>query len=162
MLVRTELERSGRRNEELEDLAKSLNQQIEGHKGHIKSLGEEHHTLLEKCVASEENISTLESEKDKLKQKIQEMVTALHDLGRENQTLQMFQSRQNDRKWERDEEVKVCRTCNKKFTINNRRHHCRNCGHIYCAQCASQNYHLPSSKKPVRVCNTCYRELSSR
>jgi len=30
VLVRTELEKSGRRNEELEDLAKSLNQQIEG------------------------------------------------------------------------------------------------------------------------------------
>ena len=30
VLVRTELEKSGRRIEELEDLAKSLNQQIEG------------------------------------------------------------------------------------------------------------------------------------
>ena len=30
VLVRTELEKSSRRNEELEDLAKSLNQQIEG------------------------------------------------------------------------------------------------------------------------------------
>ena len=30
VLVRTELDKSGRRNEELEDLAKSLNQQIEG------------------------------------------------------------------------------------------------------------------------------------
>ena len=32
VLVRTELEKSSRRNEELEDLAKSLNQQIEGKK----------------------------------------------------------------------------------------------------------------------------------
>ena len=38
--------------------------------------------------------------------------------------LQMFQSRQNDRKWERDEEVKVCRTCNRKFSMNNRRVSC--------------------------------------
>ena len=30
VLVRTELDRSSRRNEELEDLAKSLNQQIDG------------------------------------------------------------------------------------------------------------------------------------
>lgn len=35
VLVRTDLERSGRRNDELEDLAKSLNQQIEGEINHL-------------------------------------------------------------------------------------------------------------------------------
>ncbi|KAG2460119.1 EEA1 protein, partial [Polypterus senegalus] len=38
-------------------------------------------------------------------------------------------------------------------------HHCRHCGNIFCAECSARNALIPSSKKPVRVCNTCFEEL---
>lgn len=41
----------------------------------------------------------------------------------------------------------------------NIQHHCRHCGNIFCAECSAKNALTPSSKKPVRVCETCFEEL---
>lgn len=43
----------------------------------------------------------------------------------------------------------------------NIQHHCRHCGNIFCAECSSRNALTPSSKKPVRVCETCFEELQA-
>ena len=32
---------------------------------------------------------------------------------------------------------------------------------IYCDKCTSRTAKLPSGKKPVRVCNRCYSDLTS-
>ena len=40
-----------------------------------------------------------------------------------------------------------------------RKHHCRNCGYIFCAECSDNKMPLPSSAKPVRVCDSCQTEL---
>lgn len=45
------------------------------------------------------------------------------------------------------------------FFSLNVQHHCRHCGNIFCAECSSRNALTPSSKKPVRVCETCFEEL---
>lgn len=34
-------------------------------------------------------------------------------------------------------------------------HHCRNCGEIFCHACSDNSVPLPSSAKPVRVCDEC-------
>uniref|UniRef100_A0A2D4LPQ1 FYVE-type domain-containing protein n=1 Tax=Micrurus spixii TaxID=129469 RepID=A0A2D4LPQ1_9SAUR len=41
-------------------------------------------------------------------------------------------------------------------------HHCRNCGHIFCNTCSSNELALPSYPKPVRVCDTCHTLLLQR
>jgi methionyl-tRNA synthetase len=41
-------------------------------------------------------------------------------------------------------------------------HHCRNCGSIFCNACSDNTMALPSSTKPVRVCDECYVFLVSR
>ena len=38
-------------------------------------------------------------------------------------------------------------------------HHCRHCGGIYCDSCSANKLPLPSSAKPVRVCDNCYEKL---
>ena len=61
--------------------------------------------------------------------------------------------------WIKDTNVKECRQCKKDFNPLRRRHHCRNCGQIFCESCASVKLALPSSSKAVRVCDTCRNHL---
>ena len=42
------------------------------------------------------------------------------------------------------------------------KHHCRNCGGIFCNSCSDYTMPLPSSAKPVRVCDACYTALLQR
>jgi hypothetical protein len=62
--------------------------------------------------------------------------------------------------WVPDELVSHC-PCSLQFTIIRRRHHCRNCGQIYCHNCS--NHFIPLAcygyLKPVRVCNVCHQQL---
>lgn len=58
--------------------------------------------------------------------------------------------------WISDEVVSDCMSCARPFTLINRKHHCRSCGHIICGTCSSHSLQLPSHSKPVRVCESCF------
>jgi len=64
--------------------------------------------------------------------------------------------------WEEDTRVSQCRGCNCKFSIVVRKHHCRHCGVIFCAQCCREKRPLPKFDylKPVRVCRICAQVYS--
>ncbi|KAJ8949586.1 hypothetical protein NQ318_016217 [Aromia moschata] len=64
--------------------------------------------------------------------------------------------------WVKDNSSTNCKTCNKEFNLTRRRHHCRNCGEIFCNACSENSVSLPSSAKPVRVCDDCYMLLAGR
>lgn len=36
--------------------------------------------------------------------------------------------------WARDEGTDSCTACRTKFSLTERRHHCRNCGQLFCAK----------------------------
>jgi len=65
--------------------------------------------------------------------------------------------------WVPDNEATTCMLCkNKKFSVIERRHHCRKCGAVVCAGCSSKKFLLPSqSSKALRVCDGCYQVLST-
>ncbi|XP_041476909.1 lateral signaling target protein 2 homolog isoform X1 [Lytechinus variegatus] len=60
--------------------------------------------------------------------------------------------------WMPDETSDECLACRSSFTVLRRKHHCRNCGQIFCARCSANSVPLPrfGQTKPVRVCNRCY------
>lgn len=60
--------------------------------------------------------------------------------------------------WIPDDQSAMCMSCKTPFTFVRRRHHCRNCGKIFCGRCSSNAVSLPhfGHSKPVRVCNRCF------
>lgn len=61
-------------------------------------------------------------------------------------------------RWIPDDEAPRCMACNLQFTTFRRRHHCRNCGGVYCGVCSSASAPLPKFGliKAVRLCRDCY------
>lgn len=67
--------------------------------------------------------------------------------------------------WQPDSEVTHCpnmKNCGGvEFTLFERKHHCRNCGKIFCNACTQQTILLSSSKSVERVCIECYGLIGS-
>ncbi|CAD6190548.1 unnamed protein product [Caenorhabditis auriculariae] len=61
-------------------------------------------------------------------------------------------------RWVPDEDCEQCTACSLPFTVVRRRHHCRNCGRIFCHRCSSHSICIPELgyDRKVRVCNLCY------
>lgn len=66
--------------------------------------------------------------------------------------------------WVPDKDAKECMQCKEKFTLFFRRHHCRNCGGLYCSNCTQKRIILLrfGFDAPVRVCDNCYQILSKK
>ncbi|VDL93674.1 unnamed protein product [Schistocephalus solidus] len=64
--------------------------------------------------------------------------------------------------WKSDSDAGVCTQCAVPFGLSRRKHHCRNCGLIFCYECSAYRMTLPSSSKPLRVCEACHNQLLER
>uniref|UniRef100_A0A182MNZ1 Lateral signaling target protein 2 homolog n=1 Tax=Anopheles culicifacies TaxID=139723 RepID=A0A182MNZ1_9DIPT len=61
-------------------------------------------------------------------------------------------------RWIPDCDAPRCMSCASAFTPFRRRHHCRNCGGVFCGVCSNLSKPLPKYglTKAVRVCRDCY------
>jgi hypothetical protein len=60
--------------------------------------------------------------------------------------------------WERNSARADCSSCNRKFGVFLRRHHCRSCGKLFCASCTTYKISVASSRtgKSKRACAMCF------
>jgi hypothetical protein len=59
--------------------------------------------------------------------------------------------------WTSDKEADHCTVCQNKFTMTNRRHHCRQCGTLVCKACSMNRAELAMDQgAKVRVCDQCF------
>ncbi|XP_047499794.1 zinc finger FYVE domain-containing protein 9-like isoform X5 [Penaeus chinensis] len=64
--------------------------------------------------------------------------------------------------WIPDEDAPYCQECGQKFTVIRRRHHCRACGRVLCAQCCHDKAPLPYMEyKEARVCGSCLQLIQA-
>jgi hypothetical protein len=61
-----------------------------------------------------------------------------------------------DGDWVDDKAVTACTLCACKFTLINRRHHCRSCGTIICSKCSTNRLVFEGILK--RACDKCYQD----
>ncbi|ESQ34786.1 hypothetical protein EUTSA_v10007122mg [Eutrema salsugineum] len=66
--------------------------------------------------------------------------------------------------WVPDEAVSKCTSCGSDFGAFMRRHHCRNCGDVFCDKCTQGRIALTAEENApqVRVCDRCMAEVSQR
>ncbi|KAL9265544.1 FREE1-like protein [Drosera capensis] len=66
--------------------------------------------------------------------------------------------------WVPDEAASKCTACGTDFSAFIRRHHCRNCGDIFCDKCTHGRIPLTADEnaQPVRVCDRCMAEVTQR
>uniref|UniRef100_A0A8C2KSJ3 phosphatidylinositol-3,5-bisphosphate 3-phosphatase n=1 Tax=Cyprinus carpio TaxID=7962 RepID=A0A8C2KSJ3_CYPCA len=64
-------------------------------------------------------------------------------------------------RWYPDHLAAQCYGCERGFWLATRRHHCRNCGNVFCASCCDQKIPVPSQQlfEPSRVCKSCFSSL---
>lgn len=63
--------------------------------------------------------------------------------------------------WVDETKVNDCRGCSKPFSMIVRKHHCRNCGDVFCGTCSSFKILLPSYTERQRVCLHCVTHLAA-
>lgn len=68
----------------------------------------------------------------------------------------------NNLEWESNRASTGCTLCQSRFTLINRRHHCRNCGSLVCGSCSSNKAKIfdanarQLAEDPQRVCDPCF------
>ncbi|KAE8587814.1 hypothetical protein XENTR_v10022121 [Xenopus tropicalis] len=65
--------------------------------------------------------------------------------------------------WIPDEREVTCMVCkNERFTMFNRRHHCRRCGRLVCSSCSMKRMVVEGCREnPARVCDQCHAYFSA-
>ncbi len=87
----------------------------------LSNISEEKRALIERCINSEEECEKLKNEVFQIRHKLDDSIAALHELGRENQSLQIEQTKLVSRKWADDNDVIKCMKCEKAFSVTVRK-----------------------------------------
>ncbi|XP_043376582.1 RUN and FYVE domain-containing protein 1 isoform X9 [Chelonia mydas] len=145
---RQTLQRELHQEKDTTSLLKTELQQMEGLKKELRKLQDEKQQLEKVCEEQEQALQ-------EMGQHLSQSKLKMEDIKEVNKALK-------GHTWLKDDEATHCKQCEKEFSISRRKHHCRNCGDIFCNTCSSNELALPSYPKPVRVCDACHTLLLQR
>ena len=60
-------------------------------------------------------------------------------------------AKRNRNEWIDSNTVKNCQKCARQFTMTTRKHHCRECGKVFCAKCSCHKLVVNGILKRVRI-----------
>ncbi|GAB1603833.1 GTPase-binding effector 1-like isoform X2 [Argonauta hians] len=114
--------------------------------------------------------SKLETEVSTLKAKIQSLQVDLEnseavqrDFVKLSQSLQIqlekIRQAETEVRWQHEEDVDECNNCRQAFSVTKRKHHCRHCGKIFCADCNAKNVVSGPNMRNSKVCDVCHTIL---
>ncbi|XP_077277066.1 RUN and FYVE domain-containing protein 2 isoform X3 [Temnothorax americanus] len=126
------------------------------------TLQEEYYALKEVCGEQERTLEELGGQLSAAKLAAAELREAADNAQLQQQQQQSALQEGSSVTWANDRMVTQCKGCSREFNMTRRKHHCRNCGNIFCNACSDNTTVLPNSTKPVRVCDECYVFLVSR
>ncbi|KAK6738566.1 hypothetical protein RB195_020587 [Necator americanus] len=99
-----------------------------------------------------------------------QVIATIHDLSQESDPMRLTESELQLGKskpyWIPDDDCSMCMLCNTRFSLLNRRHHCRACGRVVCGSCCKERATLqymkdePKKQTPARVCAPCASMLA--
>ncbi|XP_066291568.1 myotubularin-related protein 3-like isoform X1 [Branchiostoma lanceolatum] len=144
-----------------------------GHKGEVEALRRQLQTAMKvihqyqkggPCLSSglngegcDEELSLPDSERSEEQPSLSNCSTEMSDVSWE----QVEERDASVTLWVPDHAVNRCMGCNLEFWMARRKHHCRNCGHVFCDICSEKKISIPTEQlfDPVRVCLPCYDKL---
>uniref|UniRef100_S4R9P3 FYVE-type domain-containing protein n=1 Tax=Petromyzon marinus TaxID=7757 RepID=S4R9P3_PETMA len=118
--------------------------------------------LSQELQRSQEENRRLKGALDEQEQTLQELGGKLSESKLKMEDIKEVNKALQGQVWLKDQDATNCKLCEKEFSISRRKHHCRNCGEIFCNSCSDNELPLPSSPKPVRVCDLCHALLLQR
>lgn len=73
--------------------------------------------------------------------------------------LERERAKQTEVRWQNEEDIDECNKCKTSFSVTRRKHHCRHCGRIFCADCVSNTVPSGPQRRPAKVCQVCHTML---
>merc|ERR1719341_471395 len=109
-------------------------------------------------------ISQLRNKVASLQVDLDNSVAVQNDFVRLSQSLQVelekIRQAEKEVRWQHEEDVDDCNSCKASFSVTKRRHHCRHCGRLFCAECVSKQVPSGPQGRSSRVCDVCHTLLS--
>lgn len=126
--------------------------------------------LQQRVEEGEKTRAQLEEEVHKLRGKVQSLQVDLdnseavqRDFVKLSQSLQIqlekIRQAENEVRWQHEDDVEDCNNCRQPFSVTKRKHHCRHCGHIFCADCTTKSVNSGPVGRPAKVCDVCHTIL---
>ncbi|XP_059047634.1 rab GTPase-binding effector protein 1 [Achroia grisella] len=130
---------------ELGDKLRHSNDMIEG-------LLEDKKRLQAEVQETRGRVSVLQQELDNSEKVQQDFVRLSQSL---QVQLQRIREADTEVRWQHDEDVNECPSCHTPLQTSKKKVHCRHCGRIFCASCASHSVASGPRRAPARVCAVC-------
>lgn len=98
-----------------------------------------------------------------LQQELDNSVAVQTDFVRLSQSLQMelekIRQSEKEVRWQHEDDSEDCSSCRQQFNMAKRKHHCRHCGRIFCADCLTKTVTSGPQNRPSKVCEVCHTLL---